>query len=509
MAFKVQVGPPQISIHQGQTVLITEQDGQINWPSEKGLYFLDTRIVSSWAVYANGEPWDLLNGGAISYYASRIFLTNRSLLTEDGAIPPRALGLTISRSISGGMHEDLDVTNNSMNPVKFQLEVALRCDFADIFEVKSGRIVRRGRIATQWSEHRQQLRTTYRNADFSRSVTISPGRSPTTAVYANGRLSFEVALEPGAAWHCCLLYALARRRQTFFVANRLHRPQPQVAARRDDGGLAEKRGQNPDQQRGILSPVSPGARGHGRPSPADRGHRSHGLSARRRAPLVHRTVWPRQPDRLAAKHPDLSRVCAWRIGDSRLSSGEGRGRLPRCRAGQNTARNPLRRTCAFQADPAHAVLRYCGCDAALLGDLACRLARDRRPGRSWSATSRPPRDACPGSTIMATATATDSRNIRPDLRSATRTWAGRIPATASSIPTARWSKDQRRSASCKATSMMPGHGWPRCLTRSASRIARRRCARKPARCSTASTKPSGTKSSASTPMRSTAIKRRC
>ena len=35
MAFKVQVGPPQISIHQGQTVLISEQDGQINWPSEK------------------------------------------------------------------------------------------------------------------------------------------------------------------------------------------------------------------------------------------------------------------------------------------------------------------------------------------------------------------------------------------------------------------------------------------------------------------------------------------
>jgi hypothetical protein len=30
----------------------------------------------------------LLNGGAISYYASRIYLTNRSFLTEDGPIPP-------------------------------------------------------------------------------------------------------------------------------------------------------------------------------------------------------------------------------------------------------------------------------------------------------------------------------------------------------------------------------------------------------------------------------------
>ena len=149
--------------------MISDPDGQINWPSDKGLYFLDTRVVSSWAIYANGEPWELLNGGPVTYYAARIFLTNRVLPTEDGTIPPRTLGLTISRSISGGMHEDLDITNNSMKPVRFQLEIAIRCDFADIFEVKSGRIVRRGQITTEWSEARQQLCTTYRNRDFSRA----------------------------------------------------------------------------------------------------------------------------------------------------------------------------------------------------------------------------------------------------------------------------------------------------------------------------------------------------
>ena len=139
------------------------------------------------------QPWDLLNGGAISYYASRIFLANRALRTEDGVIPQRTLGLTIGRCISGGMHEDLDITNNSKKAVKFQLEIALRCDFADIFEVKSGNIVRRGRITTDWSEARQQLRTTYRNGDFSRAVTVSPARSSANAVYANGRLSFDPA----------------------------------------------------------------------------------------------------------------------------------------------------------------------------------------------------------------------------------------------------------------------------------------------------------------------------
>src|SRR5579864_291435 len=83
MTFKVRVGPAQIAIHQGQTVLVTEPDGQVNWPSERGLYFRDTRVISAWAIYANGEPWELLNGGAVAPHAARIFETNRAFLTED------------------------------------------------------------------------------------------------------------------------------------------------------------------------------------------------------------------------------------------------------------------------------------------------------------------------------------------------------------------------------------------------------------------------------------------
>jgi hypothetical protein len=40
MTVQVQVGPPQIAIHQGETMLIIEEDGQINWPSEMGHLFL-------------------------------------------------------------------------------------------------------------------------------------------------------------------------------------------------------------------------------------------------------------------------------------------------------------------------------------------------------------------------------------------------------------------------------------------------------------------------------------
>jgi glycogen debranching enzyme len=147
---------------------------------------------------------DLLNGGAITYDTTRLYLTNRAFTTKDG--PTRTLDLTISRAISGGMHEDLDITNHGRDRVRFQLEIASRSDFADIFEVKSGRIVRRGHITTDWSEGRQQLRTIYRNRDFTRALTIAPLQQ--NSVYANGRMSFEVVLEPGAKWHCCLIYTL-------------------------------------------------------------------------------------------------------------------------------------------------------------------------------------------------------------------------------------------------------------------------------------------------------------
>jgi glycogen debranching enzyme len=208
MPFKVEVGPPQIAIHHGQTVLITEPDGQVEWPSDKGLYFLDTRLISALAIFANGEPWDLLNGGAITADTARIHLTNRSFPSEDGTVPARSLGFVIGRKLSGGMHEDLEITNHGRGPVRFNLEIAIRSDFADVFEVKSNRIVRRGRIATEWSETDQKLLTTYRNQDFVRGVQIGPRNEDQPAAYANGRLSFEVQVDPGATWHCCLLYDL-------------------------------------------------------------------------------------------------------------------------------------------------------------------------------------------------------------------------------------------------------------------------------------------------------------
>jgi glycogen debranching enzyme len=214
MALEITVGPPRLAINQGYGVLISDQDGQIPWPTDKGFYHSDTRMLSAWYIFADGEPWDFLNSGNITHYASRIFLKNQKIITREGVVPPGTLALSISRSIGGGIHEDLDITNHGMGKVSFNLEIVARSDFADLFEVKSGEIVRRGLITTVWSQDLSRLKTTYENGDFERSLTITARNSDSKPVYANGRISFEIALEPGGAWHSCLLYAVGDGRHT-------------------------------------------------------------------------------------------------------------------------------------------------------------------------------------------------------------------------------------------------------------------------------------------------------
>ena len=82
------------------------------------------------------------------------------------------------------------------------------------------------------------LRITYRNKDFLREVIIrtNDGDGGPT-VYANGRLSFDVVLKAGQAWHRCLIYDLVDGTRTRPGTAGLHpfqRAHPQHAKRMDE-----------------------------------------------------------------------------------------------------------------------------------------------------------------------------------------------------------------------------------------------------------------------------------
>ncbi len=209
MPVEISVGPPVLTINQSTTFMVTDLGGEIAADSEQGVFAGDTRFVSYYAIFANGRPWVRLTSSPITYYAARIVLTNRAFRTEEGEVPEGTLGLEICRTVGEGIHEDLDVTNYGVAPVRFNLEIALRSDFADLFEVKSHEFVRRGRIETVWDAERSEVRTSYTHRDFHCEFTYRLVNTDSAAHYANGRVTFEIALAPGARWHACAHYILA------------------------------------------------------------------------------------------------------------------------------------------------------------------------------------------------------------------------------------------------------------------------------------------------------------
>ena len=209
MPVEIAVGPPVLSINHGATFMVTNLNGEIDVDTEQGVFTDDTRFVSYYATFANGIRWQRLTSAATAYYAARVYLTNAIVATEDGDIPAGTLSLVVSRTIGDGIHEDLDLTNYGPGLVRFNLEVALRADFADVFEVKQGHGVRLGHVVTRWHEG-AELETSYTNRDFRRGLIYRLLHSSSPPAYANGRITFEVELSPGATWHTCCHYLLIR-----------------------------------------------------------------------------------------------------------------------------------------------------------------------------------------------------------------------------------------------------------------------------------------------------------
>ncbi len=214
MAIEVVVGPPLVTINRGDMFVVSEPDGCITAYTAQGIYSRDTRYVSNYEIYADGERWILQNSGAIAYYASRTYLTNPKIITEYNEIRENTVSLVFDRAVVDyGIHEDFEIRNYGRQRIRFSLELSLRTDFADIFEVKEKRIVRKGNVTTEWRKESSELISSYEHDEFKRSMTTRFPRADSVPSYNNGRISFLVDLNPGASWHTCCEHSFAPANQ--------------------------------------------------------------------------------------------------------------------------------------------------------------------------------------------------------------------------------------------------------------------------------------------------------
>ncbi len=146
MTLPIQVGPSTITMNRDDRFVVCQPDGRIERQAEEGFFARDTRFVSGYDLVLNGRRPLLLNTSPVQFYSSRFEFTNPELLDRDGVVPRHSLAIRLDRTVSGGVHEDYDIVNYGRRPVRLTIEIELESDFADIFDVKAGQLVRRGQI---------------------------------------------------------------------------------------------------------------------------------------------------------------------------------------------------------------------------------------------------------------------------------------------------------------------------------------------------------------------------
>ncbi|MGI8550869.1 MAG: amylo-alpha-1,6-glucosidase [Dehalococcoidia bacterium] len=203
MPVAIQVGPPVITINQGNTFVVSRYNGEIETYSELGVFAQDTRFVSYYSFTLNRAPWKLLTSTPITYYSARWHFTNPTVDLESGTLAQDQVSLTLGRTVGEGVHEDYDINNFAMQAVEFHLGIVVRSDFADIFDVHSGKLSERGNMETHWDADRLELTTVYEHVDFHRELIFRMLNCPEAPRFANGRLTFDIRLKPGESWHTC------------------------------------------------------------------------------------------------------------------------------------------------------------------------------------------------------------------------------------------------------------------------------------------------------------------
>lgn len=218
----------KLTAYDGPCFLLVEPTGDMPPGRELGLYYEDSRFLSSQSLELNGRAPVLLSAYAGPPSVTTHHLTNSEL----PGIPHGSLLIRRTHAISRGMHVDLDVTSFSCSRIELELCFAYDADFADVFEIKRWAELAesRERVKAEVTALAPSVLGLARaEAGWRRRTEIRFSRRPR---FDDGRAHFAVALDPGEKFHLCQdVYTIAasdfvppQRRCTTLLAEFLDEP---------------------------------------------------------------------------------------------------------------------------------------------------------------------------------------------------------------------------------------------------------------------------------------------
>ncbi len=187
--------PGSVTLVEGPAFSISSHSGDMLPGLPHGLFFRDTRFVSEMRLRVNGK-W------AEPLAASRTDPFSGTFVLRDPSRPGRAdshLMLFRHRYVGRGMREDLVVRNYGEEPAFCSIELSIACDFADLFEVKEGRIDKAGELGVQATDGR--LTFTYERGRFRRATAIDFSQPPR---FNDTICAYEVIVPARGEWSTCI-----------------------------------------------------------------------------------------------------------------------------------------------------------------------------------------------------------------------------------------------------------------------------------------------------------------
>ncbi|MHB1583205.1 MAG: amylo-alpha-1,6-glucosidase [Acidimicrobiales bacterium] len=189
-----------VTLVEGTSFSIASPGGDIEPGAIDGLFFEDTRFVSTWRIRLDEEMPQVLAVIPRHPFAATFVARGR----PNPGDADSTLLLQRTRYVGNGMREDLAVHNLSQETAACTITFELDADFANVFEVKEARVRERGHRSVEVK--RSTMSFVYQLHGASRGLSV---RFPVEARVVPGLATMDVVVPPGGEWRASLAFRLS------------------------------------------------------------------------------------------------------------------------------------------------------------------------------------------------------------------------------------------------------------------------------------------------------------
>lgn len=170
---------------------VSDRAGDMLPGTYHGFFVADTRFLSRLVLRLNGRPLEPLASGGDEHHGSGTFYLASPKLK---GLPAATVTVFRDRALTTRLDERIRVISYAREPIDVEVSLEMDADFADIFEVRGRRQLRRRITATR---RRRSVRFDYEHRGHRRATVVGIDRP---ARHVDGRLTFSCRLEHGRPW---------------------------------------------------------------------------------------------------------------------------------------------------------------------------------------------------------------------------------------------------------------------------------------------------------------------